>query len=38
MLQVIEDSVHGTGTPVKSKYVRIAGKTGTARYNYQKEK
>lgn len=36
MLQVIEDTVHGTGTPVKSKYVRIAGKTGTARYNYQK--
>ena len=35
MLQVVEDSLHGTGKPVKSDFVRIAGKTGTARYNYK---
>lgn len=35
MLQVVEDSLHATGKPVKSKYVRIAGKTGTARYDYR---
>jgi len=35
MLQVVEDSLHATGKPVKSKYVRIAGKTGTARYDYK---
>ncbi len=37
MLQVVEDSLHATGKPVKSEYVRIAGKTGTARYNYRKK-
>lgn len=35
MRQVVEDSIYGTGKLVRSKYVRIAGKTGTARYNYQ---
>ncbi len=35
MLQVVEDPEHGTGKPVKSDYVRIAGKTGTARYDYK---
>lgn len=34
MLQVIEAKEHATGKPVKSDYVRIAGKTGTARYGY----
>ncbi len=34
MLQVVEDPHHATGKPARSKYVRIAGKTGTARYGY----
>lgn len=34
MLGVIEDE-HGTGKAAASEYVRIAGKTGTARYNYR---
>lgn len=34
MLQVVEAPEHSTGKAVKSPYVRIAGKTGTARYNY----
>ena len=34
MLQVVEDPNHATGRPARSKYVRIAGKTGTARFNY----
>lgn len=37
MLQVVEDKEHGTGRIVKSDYVRIAGKTGTARYGYSRE-
>jgi cell division protein FtsI (penicillin-binding protein 3) len=37
MLQVVEDSVYGTGKPVRSKFVRIAGKTGTARYDYRQD-
>ncbi|MDA3853423.1 MAG: penicillin-binding protein [Bacteroidales bacterium] len=35
MLQVVEDSLYATGKPVRSKYVRIAGKTSTVRYNYK---
>ncbi len=35
MRQVIEDPEHATGKPVRSKYVRIAGKTGTARFGYK---
>lgn len=38
MLQVVEDKEHATGKPVKSDYVRIAGKTGTARYGYNYSK
>lgn len=38
MLQVVEDPEHATGKPVKSDYVRIAGKTGTARYGYNYSK
>lgn len=33
MLDVVEDK-HGTAKPVRSEYVKIAGKTGTARYGY----
>lgn len=34
MLQVVEAPEHATGKAVKSPYVRIAGKTGTARFDY----
>lgn len=34
MLQVVEAKEHATGKPVRSDFVRIAGKTGTARYDY----
>jgi len=34
MLGVVEDE-HGTGKAAYSEYTRIAGKTGTARYNYR---
>lgn len=38
MLGVVEDE-HGTASrSVRSKYVRIAGKTGTARYDYKNNK
>ncbi|MBP5306608.1 MAG: transpeptidase family protein [Paludibacteraceae bacterium] len=38
MLGVVEDE-HGTASKsVRSKYVRIAGKTGTARYDYRNNK
>ena len=34
MLQVVEAKEHATGKPVRSDFIQIAGKTGTARYNY----
>ena len=34
MLGVIEGGEHRTGKAIKSDFVRIAGKTGTARYDY----
>ena len=37
ILGVVEDE-HGTAKPVQSEYVRIAGKTGTARYDYGEDK
>ncbi|MBO7337730.1 MAG: PASTA domain-containing protein [Paludibacteraceae bacterium] len=37
ILGVVEDE-HGTAKPVQSEYVRIAGKTGTARYDYGEDR
>ncbi|MDR1678171.1 MAG: PASTA domain-containing protein [Prevotellaceae bacterium] len=33
MLRVVEDTEHGTGKSARSKFVRIAGKTGTSEYD-----